>query len=340
MSELETILISGGDHSLIVRQAQADMGRLSSNADRFSVSIFSETDYLNANGDRDLSRLCEAAVTMPMFGDKRVLIARDLKTAGTSAAVLKRLTASIVSADRSADMVLVWEPPGADGQSKPPKALIDAVKAANGKHIALDGKLTGKKAENWLEAAIEDYSLCLDPAAKNRLLKWIGDDQGKGYGAIETLKSVFAEDRISDETIKPFLQGLGSEPVWKLCDQIDKNNRAEALKVLHALLENGKHPMQIFFALHKHYERFLKLQGAEKEPDGKWADTAGMPHNMEFAAERSKNRAEELGYQNLKAAFGFLTEAESDIKGRSGLPAETVLDVLVARLASQRKWSA
>ena len=99
---------------------------------------------------------------------------------------------------------------------------------------------------------------------------------------------------------------------------------------------NGaQHQMQILGFLSNHYFRILQLSGKNGMSAGEAANLLG--DKSAFRAKKTLSEANRLGPEKSKRAIQLLAEADVNLRGGTGVPAETVMELLVARLSSLYK---
>ena len=84
--------------------------------------------------------------------------------------------------------------------------------------------------------------------------------------------------------------------------------------------------------LHNHYEKMLRLDGMGISNERDAASLLGLKGST-FPAKKALNQLSRIGTSNLKQSIWLLADADLDLRGRSGLDNETIMEVLVARLA-------
>ena len=119
---------------------------------------------------------------------------------------------------------------------------------------------------------------------------------------------------------------------WDLTDAIDAGDTSAALTALGPLLgPGGSHPLVVLSILHRHYQAMLRLDGAGVTSGEQAATLLGM--RSAFPARKALEQGRRLGPARLGRAVTLLADADLDVRGRSGLPDATVLEVLVGRLS-------
>jgi DNA polymerase-3 subunit delta len=132
--------------------------------------------------------------------------------------------------------------------------------------------------------------------------------------------------------VEPFLGEAGSVPPWDLTDAIDAGSAAAALDALHRMLgAGGRAAPEIVAMLHRHFSAMLTLDGADVSSDEAAARLLGV--RSAFVAKKARAQGQRLGSDRVGRAVTLVADADLDVKGRTGLPPEIVLEVLVARLS-------
>ncbi|MBS1837668.1 MAG: hypothetical protein JST64_08215 [Actinobacteria bacterium] len=86
-------------------------------------------------------------------------------------------------------------------------------------------------------------------------------------------------------------------------------------------------------SLTTHYGRMLRLDGAGVRSEQDAAVLLGLKGST-FPAKKALAQAGQLGSERIARAVQLLAAADADLRGRTGVPSEQVMEVLVARLAA------
>ena len=98
----------------------------------------------------------------------------------------------------------------------------------------------------------------------------------------------------------------------------------------------GLAPMQVLATLHGHFANMLALDGEDVRGD---RDAAQVLGTAPFVAKKALEQSRRLGSEKLAHAINLIAAADLDCRGVSGLDPEVVIEVLVARLATQTRPS-
>ncbi len=331
-------LLSGKDPSALSRLlGEARQGLLGGEDPSLALTRFTAADYTDASSEPSPAPVVEACLTPPMFTPWRVVVARDLAMLNVKA--LEPLIAYLAKPADTTRLLLVWEDPAGRGASAPPSALLNAVKSAGGEHRSSDMGFGKAAAERWLKEQCGQAQVRLDNAAFGLLADRLGEDRTRIWGLLETLASTYGDARLSAHDVAPFLGEEGPVPPWGLTDAISRGDIGKSLVQLRRLSRAGeRHPLQVMASLHVYFDRIVRLDGAEAESEAEAAALlrrggALSKGGSTYPARIALSEARKLGSQRIRRIFELLAKADLNLKGGTGLPAETTLEILVARLA-------
>ncbi len=321
-------LLKGSDEVLLGEAASALVNEVLGDRNRGEVlEQFRGDEYT-------LDLIVQACTTVSMFGD-RMVVARNMGR--FNAADVTDLAVALAEVPDAVDLVLVWDKPVTPGarSSSVPKKLADAVKLAGGDIRSSDAP-GGKARSGWTEDRIKSSGVKLTAAARRLIEDSMGDDVNRLGGLLDVLagagEGVGTLD-VSD--VEPHLGEAGGVPPWELTDAIDKGNTAGAVAMAQRMMQAGKrHPLQLMSTLQTHYERMLRLDGAGITNEKEAAALLGMKGST-FPAKKAMQQSTKMGSARIFSAIALLAKADVDVRGATALPPETVIEVLVARLAAR-----
>ncbi len=330
---MAVIVIKGDDETLVGQAIQATVNELVGDGDRsLMVEELAEAAYLGEANDATLAPLVNSAQTLPFLTERRVVVGRNLGLFSKQAMV-EPLVQLLDSLPDTTDLVLVWEK-ASSNQRLPaiPKTLQAALKAVGAETVDAAPSGRGKKA--FLTERLETAPVRFDAGARRLIADHIGDDLGRLASLFETLVSTFGIDAaVSAGDVTPFLGTAADVPPWELTDAIDSGDVTLALAKLERMVVGGeRHPLQTLATLHNHYQRALKLDGAPVVDERSAAAYLGMSGST-FPAKKALSLSKRLGSQRLARAMELLARSDLDLRGATGLDGDTVVEVLVARLA-------
>lgn len=280
------------------------------------------------DGRDPLLALVDAAQTPPFLTEFRVVVGRVTEKRERNELV-QPLVDYLVDPLPSTRLVLEWQ------GGKIPKALGEAVTRCGGQLVDTS---PGRKVTEWLAEHLSEAGLKVDTEGRNRLVTWVGDEPSRLLGLIELLRSTYGTGiKITAAEIEPFLGDDGGVPPWDLTDAIDRGDRARALELLQRMIGQGdRHPFQVLATLHTHYARMLRLDGSDVAGEREAGELLGMKGST-YQAKKALGQTRRLGHERVVRCIDLLARADLDLRGGKLWPANLVLEVLVARLASLAK---
>lgn len=329
---MSVIFIKGDDPALLSQTLQRYVGELVGDGDRtLLVEEVAEEAY-GEPGDLTLGPLVNAAQTLPFLTDRRIVVGRNLGLFSTKGAIAP-LVNLLEMLPTTTDLVLVWETGGAGGRmAAVPKSLSEALSQVGAELVG--STATGRGRKKVLDEMLAAAPVRMDAAAKRAVADNVGDELGKVSSLLELLASTFGFDAtVTAADVQPFL-GVGSDiPPWELTDAIDSGDIAGALERLGRMQHGGRrHPLQTLATLHSHYQRALRLQGAGVANEKDAAVVLELKGST-FPAKKALQLSRQLGPDRLDRAIQLLAAADLEVRGATASPGDSVMELLVARLA-------
>jgi DNA polymerase-3 subunit delta len=316
-----TYLVRGDDPSLVAQAVRALLVEVVGDRDQ---SLVVEEIGGGPGDDINVGAVVDACLTPPFLVDRRVVVVREAGRLLT--ADVPRLVEVVGNPLPTTVLIFVG------GGGVVPAPLVKAI-TANGEIVDVStGKAGDRKA--WLREHLRGAPVKLEPQAAQLLEQHVGEDLGRVEGLLGALEAAYGSGaRISVDDLAPYLGEAGNVPRYELTDAIDRGATAEALTVLHRMLDaGGLVAIQVLGTLHSHFSNMLALDGGTISGEREAAEVLGT---APFVAKKALEQSRRLGSARIGTAIGLLADADSDLKGGTGLPAEVVIEILVARLARQ-----
>ncbi len=313
-------LVRGDDASLVGQQLHDLLGTL---AGEYDAAMVVEEHGGSGADELDVGGVVDALTTPPFLADRRIVVVRD--AGRLVAADAGRLVACLEDPLPGVTLVLVA------GGGTIPAALV---KATDRGGTVIDTAVgTGRARTQWLVERLHEAPVKLDARAGSRVGEHLGGDVSRLRGLLDALAAAYGEGASIDvEKLEPFLGEAGTVAPWDLSDAIDSGDTAGALGALRRLFGAGAyHPLQVLAILHRHYQAMLRLDGSGVTSPEEAAARLGM--RSSYPAKKALEQSRRLGPTGISRAVTLLADADLDVRGRSALPAETVLEVLVGRLS-------
>ncbi len=310
----------GDDASLVGQATHELLAELAAGTD---PSMVVEEHGGPVADELDVGMVVDALTTPPFLTDRRIVVVRD--AGRLSAADASRLAACLDDPLPGVTLVLVA------GGGTVPAALVKAI----GRGGVVDTAVgTGRARTQWLTERLHEGPVKLDARAGARLGEHLGGDVSRLRGMLEALASAYGEGASIDvERLEPFLGEAGTVAPWDLTDAIDAGETDVAMAALHRLFgAGGYHSLQVLAVLHRHYQAMLRLDGSGCVEPRRGRRASRDAQRVPGPQGARAGTASGPGPASRRAVT-LLADADLDVRGRSALPEETVLEVLVGRLS-------
>jgi DNA polymerase-3 subunit delta len=316
-------LVRGDDSSLVAQEVRALLARVV--GDRDHALVVEEIG--GSPGDElHVGAIVDACLTPPFLVDLRVVVVRDAGRLVT--AEVPRLVEVVQEPLPTTVLIVVA------GGGTIPAPLVKAI-SASGEVIDVSTSKAGDR-KAWLHEHLRDAPVHLDRGATELLADHVGEDLGRVEGLLSALSAAYGEGAgVSADDLEPYLGEAGNVPRYALTDAINRGEARTALRVLHRLSDaGGLAPMQILATLHGHYANMLALDGEDVMGE---RDAAAVLGTAPFVAKKALEQSRRLGSERIASAIKLIAAADLDCRGMSGLDPDVVIEILVARLATQTR---
>jgi DNA polymerase III subunit delta len=316
-------LVRGDDAALV---AQAVRGLLDEVVGEGDHALIVEEIGGGAGDELNVGAVVDACLTPPFLVDRRVVVVREagrLLTADTP-----RLVEVVQDPLPTTVLILVG------GAGTIPAPLVKAVGAAGRIIDVATSKAGDRKA--WLHEHLRAAPVKLEPRAADLLAGHVGEDLGRVEGLLGALSAAYGEGaRVTADDLAPYLGEAGNVPRYELTGAIDRGEPDKALTVLRRMFEaGGLAPVQVLATVHGHFSNMLLLDGGDVGTD---RDAAAVLGTAPFVAKKALEQSRRLGSGRIAEAINLIAAADLDVRGASGMDAEVVIEILVARLARQTR---
>jgi DNA polymerase-3 subunit delta len=319
-------LVKGDDASLVAQEVRSLLHEVVGERDHSLVV----EEIGGAGDDINVGAVIDACLTPPFLIDRRVVVVREAGRLLT--ADVPRLVEVVTDPLPSTVLILVG------GGGTIPAPLVKAITAA-GTVIDVSVSRPGDR-KAWLHDHLRGASVKLEPQAAQLLGQHVGEDLGRVEGLLSALAAAYGQGaRITVADLEPYLGEAGNVARYELTDAINRGDPAAALGVLHRMTDaGGLSAVEVLFSLHRHYSNMLALDGATVTSGEEAAKLLGVP--SAFVGKKALEQSRRLGSARIGSAIELLADADLDVKGNTGLPADLVVEILVARLSRQTRQRA
>jgi DNA polymerase-3 subunit delta len=272
----------------------------------------------------------------PFMTSKRVVVVREI--GGCTTEQVGVLLDWLARPIETTALVLVA------GGGRASTKLLKAVTEAGGETHTPEAEARGGRGESGpvgkqLAISARHAGVEISRDAVTLIERHFGEDAGRVPELVDLLHSTYGEGaRLDVDDVEVYLGEAGTAPRYELANRIDAGDVPGSLAVLHRMMHSTSgaqpkplHPLQIMATLQWHYRDLARLDDptiATKEQAA-----AALGSKSPWAAKHRLDASRALGSEGLRSALGLLAQADIDLRGASGVPEQTVMEVLVARLA-------
>jgi DNA polymerase-3 subunit delta len=315
-----------GDESFLRRQAILCLRAavLGGDDGEFSLKTFD-------GGSSPFRDVHEELSTVAMFGGgKRLVVVEDADKFVTD--YRSQLEDYVAKPSRSGVLVL-------DVDSLPSNTrLYKAIVAAG---LLIDcGAPAPARLCKWLgEWAKQQHRADLPQAAAEMLVDLIGPELGLLDQELAKLALLVGqEQKITPELVESSVGGWKTKTIWEMLDAALDGNVRDAMLQLDRLMASGDQPIALFGQLSASLRRFaaatrlvLQAETAGRRPNLRAAlEQAGV---RSFVLQKAERQLRNLGRRRGAQLYGWLLDADLDMKGESAMPPRLILERLIVRLA-------
>lgn len=310
--------VTGDDPSILRAAVSSLVHTLVGDGDRsLMVDEFDGEEYA-------LGAVVDAAQTLPFLTESRVVVARSVSR--FNADELGALLGYLGEPADTTELVIEW------GSGRRPKALDDALKRAGASVVGTTPPNRARDRSAWVASEAAAAGVRLAQPAVERLVAHLGENVGELDGILRTLMATFgAQQVINVEQLEPFLGDAGGVPPWDLTDAIDAGRTDRAIALLGRMLGADRHPLQVMAILQGHYAKLATLDGRQLRSEADAAAALGIRPG--FPARKAMEQSRRLGGSAIRRAIDLLAAADLDLRGRTDLEPNLVMEILVARLS-------
>lgn len=314
MDRVQSVYLVKGDDATLVAQAVSTLVDEINSGSGIAIEEMPQ--------EATVSAVVDTCQTPAFLSDRRIVVVRE---AGRFKADETPLLVDYLS-DPMPTTTLVF----AGGGGALSNRLAKAVKEHG--HVVDASAPLGKARVAWVNERCRKSSLRVGSEAVAMLADRLGEELGRLDGVLDALTAALGEGAtVTPEGLDPFLGAGGAAAPWEFTDAIDSGDVATALAQLHRMLQGGaRHPLVVIATLSRHTGMLLRLDGAAVATEAEAASLLGV---APYPAKKALAQARRLGPEAIARAVRLVAEADVELRGASAWPPQTVLEILVARLA-------
>lgn len=187
---------------------------------------------------------------------------------------------------------------------------------------------TGAALEHWITDRAKKLGNTITTEAGKMLALYAGHDLRLLASELEKLSIYVGQDgRITDKTVRALTPAAQQTRIFDLTDALARQERAQALSILHELLDQGEAPLGLTAFIGSQVRSLLLVKDLSERGlrAPQIAEVAGL---NPYVVTKSLPLVRRFSFTQLKAAYRAVLGVDTALK-RSRMPAELALDLLV-----------
>lgn len=316
-----TLLMIYGEDTFRSRQ------KLQSLVARFRKSDPSDMNLVTLDmSEKTIGDFSKAVTAMPFMGDKRLIIVKNLLTAGDKG--LQESVTEMISQKKipSENTVIFFEDKKVDKRKKIFKLLNKS------KHSQEFRPLPEYELSDWITEKIKKNGGKIDPDAVSRLASYVGNDLWKMDAEIQKLTLYRQGKNIRVADVELLVKAKLDDDVFHLVDAIGSRNSKSALKLLHEQFEQGENEIRLLGMIVYQFRNLAQVRPLV-EQNLSLDDIKKQTKLHPYVVQKTANQARRFSLAKIKKNYDMLVRTDLAMK-TSKLDKKTALDLLVVGLCS------
>ena len=277
-----------------------------------------------------LAQLTAACNTTPFLAPQRLVIVEGLLKRFESRTGLEQPLEVATLADYVKNMSPTTMLVLIDDSLKPQNPLLKALSSLA--TVKSYPRLKGENLKNWCQKRVTQVGGRISEGAASLLATLVGDDLWSLASEIDKLLLYSEGHSITESDVQTVVSQARQASIFNLVDAVLEERSAEAIRLLHRLLDDGEHPAYLLVMLTRQFR--LALEAKELHAQGLKLPQM-LQHlslSSEYALKKALTQGRQHSQQRLEKAYRQLLDTDLSIK-RGKFDGELALDLLVAELS-------
>jgi DNA polymerase-3 subunit delta len=281
---------------------------------------FNEDRFDFASAGADGRAVLVAAATLPVLGPRRLVRVRGLDDRRAASFVEKLLPGYLE--DPVPSTCLLLELARIDRRLRWVKRVQEV-----GELRDCSGPTRPAEVRAWIERRFAARDKRAARGAAAALLEAIGPDLDLLGGEIEKA-CLYAGERsaVTAADVAAVSAGIRPHAIWDLTDAIGGGDRAQALRVVGRLVDQGEAPLAIVGALANHFRRLIRARACQPLEPGEVQRRLSL---HPYAARKLTEQARRFEPPRLRAGLDAVRRADEAVKGGASLSPRLAVERLV-----------
>lgn len=285
-------------------------------------SSTADLNFVVLEGTSSWDEIFKELCAMPFLADKRLVILKNFLSAAKDEP--KQKLADFLSQIPESTILIIAQEEEFDHRQKLYKALNQPKTAEEFTY------LIGPALTNWVRATVAEAAAKIEPAAINLLISYLGSDLYRLKLELEKLVAYVDDRAITAADVEKLVRSESSDSVFSFIDALGQNSKAQAAKLLHALLDSGETELYLLGMIVYQFRNLIIVQSLVNESKSP-AEIATAAKMHPFVVKKSIACLRYFSEKRLHEIYEYLLEKDLQLKTGQLDPA-TALDLLVAEL--------
>lgn len=248
-----------------------------------------------------IRQLLDDVAVLPFLADKRFVIVDSVPKCS-------REEVQLLDANIHPQVILLFCDPKPDKRSTGVKEILAT---ADVKEFA---QLKGKPLAQWTDTFARDNGSSLDPAARDLLLEYLGDNMDMLATEIEKLALHAGSRPIQKEDIESMTIPSDEGIIWRMTDLLCEGSRIEALQYVKRMLDRGGDAYGLWAILLSMLKNLVLVKAALQSGITASQDIANSTGVHIFSLRSLLPYAKRIKDADLPSFVGWAVHADRDLK--------------------------
>ncbi len=248
-----------------------------------------------------IRELLDDVAVLPFLAEKRLVIVDGIPKSS-------REDIQLLDANIHPQVILLFCDPKPDKRST---GIKEVLATADVKEFAL---LKGKPLAEWADTYSKEQQSALEPAARDLLLEYLGDDMDMIATEMQKL-ALHAKNRaITREDIETMTIPSDEGIVWRMTDLLCEGSRIEALKYVKRMLDRGGDAYGLWAILLSMLKNLVLVRAAVQSGMSASQDIATTTGVHVFSLRSLLPYARRIKDADMETFLGWAVHADRDLK--------------------------
>jgi DNA polymerase-3 subunit delta len=214
--------------------------------------------------------------------------------------------------------------------------LMQAARSAGADHVRQFTVPKGADLERWIDARARARDSSITTEAVKMLALYVGENLRQLASELEKLALYAGQGGTIDaKTVRLLTSATKQARIFDLTDALARRERAQALAILHELLENEETPVALTAFIGSQVRTLMLIKDLSERGlrPPQIAETAGL---HPFVVNKTLPLVRRFSMSQLKSAYRATLSVDTALK-RSRMPAELALDLLVIEFGEEAR---